>query len=200
MKIRKLFKSFLLGAAGFLLVILLVVVMLLLFKPEVVHAVQDIMHLANLLYRFDDEILMPTEFGRYYSALYWKHNAELIRIIGAKEAYYWELIRVTLLFTPHLEMTLDGRGDEVRFTREQINELKSLLEWVKSRASDEFRGDIERESKRLPLDDFVGLTMNEALDYVERAYHRDHPAAPTPVPTLPPTTLPTYQPTGSPVP
>lgn len=192
MKKIQLWKGVVLGGAGLLLVIVLIMGFFLLFKPDVVYAVRSVMQIANLLYRFDDEILKPTEFGRYYSDLYWKHNAEFIRIFGAKEEYYRELMRVTLLFTHHLEMTLDGRGDEVRFSRKQINELQTLLNWVKSRASDELRRDIERESARIPLDDFVGLTMDEALKYVEQAYYRDRPASPT--------LIPTPLPTGSPAP
>ena len=192
MKKKKLRKGIFIGALGVLPVIFLVIGILFLFKPDMVYAVQSIAHVGMILFRVDTEILKPTPHGRYYSDMYWKHNAELIQIFNARPENYNEVFHVALLYVDHLEALVEGRGDEVHISQKQVDSLENKLNWIKSEAGEKLGEDIEWESARTPLDDFVGLTMNEALDYIERAWLRDFPTPPTPVPTL--------QPTGSPVP
>ena len=183
---KKTLNRVLLAFAFFLLVIVIFAGLLFVFKPDVVYAMQNIAQLAKTMYRIDAEILVSTSFGRYYSELYWKHNAELIRIYYPRPDQFEELIRVTLLYIHHFEALLEGRGDEVWISQEQVDELENHLNWIASVSNQELREDIKREQSRTPLQDFVGLSMNEALDYIENAWNRDFPTISTPaVPIIP---------------
>jgi hypothetical protein len=100
-------------------------------------------------------------------------NIMLIRIYYPRPEQFEELIRVTLLYIHHFEALLEGRGDEVWISQEQVDELENLFNWIASVSNQELREDIQREKSRTPLQDFVGLSMNEALDYIENAWNRD---------------------------
>ena len=183
---KKILKKISLAFALLLLVIVIMSILLYVFKPDVVYAMQSLTQLAKTLYRIDAEILGSTSFGRYYSELYWKHNSELIRIYFPRPEQFENSIHVVHLYIHHLEALLEGRGDEVRISQEQVNELENHLNWITSVSSPELREDIEREQSRTPIQDFVGLSMNEALDYIENTWNRDFPTISTPtVPIIP---------------
>jgi hypothetical protein len=187
MKKKIILKRSLLVIVFILLGIVILSGLLFVFKLDVVYAMQSIAQIAKTMYRIDAEILLPTSFGKYYSELYWKHNAELIRIYYPRPEQFEELLRVTLLYIHHFEAILEGRGDEMRISQEQVDELEDLFNWIASVSNPELREDIEREQSRTPLQDFVGLSMNEALDYIEMAWNRDFPSLYTPTVIIEPT-------------
>ncbi|MCJ7715532.1 MAG: hypothetical protein MUO54_03305 [Anaerolineales bacterium] len=184
---KKILNRILFALALFLLVIVMIAGLFFIFKPDVVYAMQSLAQIAKTMYRIDSEILSPTNFGKYYSELYWKHNSELIRIYYQRPEQFEELIRFTNSYIHHFEALLEDRGDEIWISQEQVDELEVLLDWIASLSSQDLREDIKREQSRTPLQDFVGLSMNEALDYIERTWNRDFPAIPSPILTTLPT-------------
>jgi hypothetical protein len=182
---KKLLTNVLIIISLFLLMIVITSLLLLAFKPDVVNAMQDLAQLAATLYRVDDEILGSAGFGKYYSELYWKHNSELIRIYRSYPDQFWEAIDLTNLYIHHLEALMEGRGDEVRINQEQVDALERHLNWLASVSNPELRADIRREQTRTPLQAFVGLTMDEALDYVAVTWARDFPTTIPAVPIMP---------------
>lgn len=174
MKQRRL-PRYLLGPMIFLLVLLAALAAFFIVKPESAFAVQNAVQIATILYRVDDEIMSETPYGRYYSDMYWKHNAELIEIFQAHPERIEDVLRVTLLNLPLMEALLDGEGDTVTISKEQIEELEAMLTFIASVSSDELRTDIEREQKRTPLQNLVGMTMTEATLHIEEAWERDFP-------------------------
>jgi len=113
-----------------------------------------------------NEIMEESPAGLYYEAMFWKHASELEQILEDHPEHYEEFWRVTRMFVPGLEALLDGKGDTVRITEEQVKSLKAELDWYASVGSPSLREDIEKEQQRFPLENFVGMTMSEAWDYI----------------------------------
>ena len=160
---------------GFLVVVAAVSGLFFIAKPEAVHAIRDITSIGWLFARADQEILLPTPYGRYYHDLYFQHFDELRRILNEHPAYRAEMENLMRVYAPHVEAMVEGRGSEIRITQEQVDELQTFAEHVQAVANDSLRADIERELQRTPLQDFVGLNMDEALDYIAAAWERDFP-------------------------
>ena len=154
-------------------------------RPDAAYAIQDISDAAALFARVEVEIMLPTPHGRYYNDLYWKHYKELGQILRAHPSYRDDMYRLMHLYVPLIEATLDGRGGQAHITQEQVDELQSFFDKVWAAAGEELRADIERELARTPLQNYVGLSMDETLVYIQNSWERDFVAAPV-TPTVNP--------------
>ena len=146
--------------------ILLVALTVLVTQVDSVQATFTNMHAVTVLLRVETEIMQKTPAGQYYESLFWKHNDELMQIASQHPENNEEFWRVTRLFIPSLEALLDGEGDTVQITFEQVESLKAELDWLAAAGSTGLREDIQKEQQRLPLDALVGMTMNQALDFI----------------------------------
>lgn len=142
-------------------------------KVDSVMATFSNVHALMVMLRVETEIMQKTPAGQYYESLFWKHNDEIMRISAAHPEKDEELWRVTRLFIPGLEALLDGEGDSVFVTAEQVEGLNGYLDWLVSVASPALQADIQMEQQRLMLDHFVGMTMNEALDFINLTWMPD---------------------------
>jgi hypothetical protein len=142
--------------------------MVFLFSPlaDSVTALFSDAHAVDVLWRVRDEIMQKSTAGQYYEALFWKHSSEQVQILENHPEHYEEFWRLTRMFVPGLEALLDGKGDTVRITEEQVKSLQAELDWYASVGSPSFREDIKTEQQRFPLENFVGMTMSEALDHI----------------------------------
>lgn len=140
------------------------------------------MHAATVLLRVETEIMQKTPAGQYYESLFWKHNDELMQIASLYPENNKEIWRLTRLFVPGLEALLNGEGGTVQITLDQVQSLKTELDWLASVGSPGLRNDIQKEQQRLPLDAFVGMTMSEALDFINSTWTPDVLAEKTLVP------------------
>ena len=152
-------------------------------KPDVAYALRDFVSVVTTFARVEREIMAPTPYGRYYSGLYFKNFNELKQILSSHPTYRNDMNRLMYLYMPHIEAVLDGRGDEVHITQEQVNELQAFFDQIKEASDGELRTDIERELSRTPLQDFVGMSMDETLAYIESTWERDFPSNPSPTDT-----------------
>jgi hypothetical protein len=153
--------------------VLTILSVLILTQVHAVRATFSDMHAAMVLLRLETEIMQKTPAGQYYEILFWKHNDELIEITRDYPEHRVEFSRVTRLFIPELEALLDGNGDTVYITPEHMDNLKAELAWFASVGSPALRDDIERELQRFPLDQFIGMTMSEAQDFVNSSWTPD---------------------------
>ena len=169
--------------AIFVLVFVAVLGIFFIANPDVVYAIQNFTSVVTTFARVEREIMSPTPYGRYYSGLYFKNFNELKQILSTHPAYRDDMYRLMYLYIPHIEAVLDGRGDEVHITQEQVNELQAFFDQIKAASNGELRTDIERELSRTPLDDFVGMSMDETLAYIESTWERDFPSPPSPTDT-----------------
>jgi hypothetical protein len=138
-----------------------------------VSAAFDDIHAVYVLLRVEKEIMQKSPAGQYYESLFWKHNDELMKISASYPENNQEFWRVTRMYIPGLEALLDGDGDSIRITEEQVQGLKTELDQIASMGSSVLREDIEKEQERLPLENFIGMTMTEALDYINSTWTPD---------------------------
>ena len=169
--------------AIFVLVFVAMLSIFFIAKPDVVYAIRDFVGVVTTFARVEREIMSPTPYGRYYSGLYFKNFNELKQILSTHPTYRDDMNRLMYLYMPHIEAVLDGRGDEVHITQEQVNELQTFFDQIKAASDGELRTDIERELSRTPLQDFVGMSMDETLAYIESTWERDFPSHPSPTDT-----------------
>lgn len=138
-----------------------------------VSALYDRAHSIAVFLRFDSEFLQKTSAGQHYRFLLIKHGEEQYQIVNNHPEHLDEFWRVVQMFTPGVEALVSGQGDTVQITQEQINSLKTEWDWEASFASQSLGDDVEKELERFPLDDFVGMTMSEAWEYVNSNFPPD---------------------------
>ena len=151
---------------------------------------------AAILIRFYNDVVLPTPAGQYYNAMLVKHSNEMSLLFKDHPERQGKAIEVVQEFIPGMEALLNGQGDTVQITAKQIQLLQAEVDWVASAGSPSLREDIERELERYPLEHFIGMTMSEALEYVNSNFPADLIVEPTsiPVTTTPTTVIPTPSP------
>lgn len=146
-------------------------------------------HVLDVWERAWNEILQYTPAGQYYEALLLKHSDEIQALTGNDPVHIMGLWQVAERFVPGMEALLDGKGDTVQITEEQVHALKDEIDWLASAGSPSLRTDIEIELQQFPLEQFIGMTMNEALDYLNANVPPVPTPEPTPINTPPPTSV-----------
>ena len=149
-----------------ILVMLIISSTVFLVQVDSVQATFSDLHAGRVLLRVEAEIMQKTPVGRYYDSLFWKHFGEVSQILNANPEHGEVLLSAIRLFIPELEAFLEGEGDTAYVASEHVEALKAELGWFASIGSPALKEDIEREQQRLPLDDFVGMTMNDAWDFI----------------------------------
>ena len=166
MKLRK-------RSRWFIAVFLLVFFVLMFFlRVNSVRAVFSDLHIGITLIRVES-MMQKTPAGQFYEALLWKHSSELNQIFDNYPEKVDPALNAIRLFAPGLEALVEGEGDKVRITLEQVNAIKSQLEFYKSVGSPTLRNDIEREEQRLHLDRFVGVTISDAWEIINLSWTPD---------------------------
>jgi len=151
---------------------------------------------AAILMRFYNEVVLPTPAGQYYNAMLWKHSDEMNSLYKNHPEHRGKVIKIIQEFVPGMDTLLNGQGDTVQITAKQIQLIQAEVDWVASAGSPSLREDIERELERYPLQHFIGMTMSEALEYVNANFPADLIVEPTSIPviTTPTTVIPTPSP------
>jgi hypothetical protein len=142
------------------------------------------LHAVTVLLRVEREIMQKTPAGQYYESLFWKHNDEIMSIMQSHPEHSAELWQATRVFIPELEALLNGEGDQVSITAEHVKSLQAELDWFSASGNPALQQDIQREQQRFPLDDFVGMTMSDAFDFINATWSPDSPAKKTLVPNF----------------
>jgi hypothetical protein len=120
-----------------------------------------------LFYRVRDEILAQTPKGQRYIELFYTHDLEILVLLLTDPALWDEGEATLLLWEPNLRALVDGQGDAVRITAEQVQAVQDFLDHLSAAGSPELRQVITDERARLGLlERFVGMTMAEAYDVV----------------------------------
>jgi hypothetical protein len=151
-------------------------------QADRVQATFSDLHVITVLLRVETEIMQKTPAGQYYESLFWKHNDEVMRIMQAHPEHNAIFLQATRVFIPELDALLEGEGNKAYITSEHIESLRAELDWFSALGSPALQQDIQKEQKRFPLDIFVGMTMNEALDLINSTWTPDTDAEKTLVP------------------
>ena len=145
---------------GILLILLIVI--LTVVGTVAASKVHDYSETLEVYWRVHDEVLLPTEIGRHYIDLFFKYSPELCRLSLASPAFHEEAFSLIFMFEPWLKALVDGQGDDVIITTEIVMPVKTFLNHLHENASTELRQTIDEEQARFPLENLVGLSMEEA--------------------------------------
>ncbi len=173
-------KKIIYGSFLILITVFLIFGLTFISKPNLVYALHDFYKMALLFSRVEREIMIPTPYGRYYRDLYWKHFDELGQILRSRPGCRKDMHNLMHLFIENVEAVLDDRGSEVQINQYQVDELEAFFTKISTVASDELKEDINRELERTPLQNFVDLSMDETLKYIESSWKRDFQPSITP--------------------
>lgn len=120
-----------------------------------------------LYYEVRDAVMLPRQDGGQLSDIYNAHNLEIYDLMVADETL-WDNGMTTLeLWEPNLQAVVDGDGETAVITSEQIAAMDAFLTGISAVGSPDLRQAIDETRASLPsLEDFVGMTMDEAADEV----------------------------------
>ena len=117
---------------------------------------------VDTYWRVHDEVLLPTEAGRRYIDLFWRHNGELCQLVMTNQEIMDEGRGIILQFEPALRALVDGEGAEVTITRVLVERVEAYLDLLVEVGSPELQETIRAERERTPLGGLVGMTFEEA--------------------------------------
>lgn len=152
------------------LIAVTIVLMLLVANSQPVQGMFFDMNILVSLWRFEKEVLQASPAGQYYEGLAWNHIFEAIRIVRENPEHLDNIHSLAYLTLPHLDALLDGEGDTAVITEEQVKAVQTEVNWWMSVASPSFQADIQKTVELYPLETFIGMTMNEAVEYVNARF------------------------------
>jgi hypothetical protein len=126
----------------------------------------DLAEFAPLLYRVRDELLSQTDRGQHYISLFEEHTTEVAYILFENPDLYQQGYEVIKSFEDHLQALVDGEADTAIISSEQVSGLQTILDAVAAKASPDLLSAIQTESKTRPLEELIGLSMDEAWNHL----------------------------------
>ena len=133
----------------------------------------DLAEFAQLLYQVRDEYLSQTEAGQHYIALFKEHTTEIAYILFDDPDLYQQGYDVIKSFEAHLQALVDGEGGTVTITSEQVSDLEAILDGVAAKASPDLLSAIQAERENYPLEELIGLSMEQAWDHLNGVNLKD---------------------------
>lgn len=115
-----------------------------------------------LFQRLCSELLPSTPLGQHYLDLGYTHMNRLVRLLWHDETMAQQTWQVIDLYSPAVEALLDGKGDSVQITQEMADELLLFLSEMENRADGDLRQIIQEERSKVPWEELVGLTVDQA--------------------------------------
>ncbi len=160
-----------------------------LVSSNLVSSIEEITLDVQLFYRVRDELLSLTPQGNAYIDLYYEHGPEIGDLVLANPALYQEGLILLQDWEPKLRALLDGQGNTVFISQQEVDAVNSFLLNLESGASLELQTVIQHERLDLNMQTLVGLTMSHAWAEIN--------AGGTPTPTTTFTPTPTFTPTAT---
>lgn len=125
----------------------------------------EISELTTLLYRVEVEIMSKSVEGQRLTTLYYDYAPNIAGLLLVDEDLFDQGGRVLMSFVPGLQAILDGNGDTVIITDEQVIEAQAFLDVLLDKGDTDLRNVISTELEHHPLASMIGITMDEALTY-----------------------------------
>ena len=111
---------------------------------------------------FLTSMFAKTTQGQTYIRQYNQYAAEMVAIGLADPSLTWDGYRTLQNFMPGLQALVEGRGEEVTVTQQQVDHALSIWQRMATQAGPELAAVINDElAKSNNLQDFVGMTFNE---------------------------------------
>ncbi|PWH12052.1 MAG: hypothetical protein DDG60_15140, partial [Anaerolineae bacterium] len=138
--------------------------------PSALRALSQAVDLVELLYRLRDEVLAQTSEGQHYITTYYAHSPEIATILLSDSALYEQGFAVLDSFVPALQALVDGEGEEVVITAQQVEAVRDFLNRLMAQSSPALAETIRTEQARRPLERIIGMNAAEAWAYLN-GYH-----------------------------
>ncbi len=122
----------------------------------------DYMEVVDTYWDIHDDVLRPTEAGRYYIDLFWRHNPELCDLVLSYPKVKDDALVIILQFEPGLRALVNGDGGKVRITQDMVERVQAYLDLLTEAGSPELQAAIRIERARTPFGDFSGMTFEQA--------------------------------------
>ncbi|MFO8036538.1 MAG: peptidoglycan DD-metalloendopeptidase family protein [Anaerolineales bacterium] len=126
----------------------------------------DMIEFAPLLHQLRDEILAQTEEGQRYIALFEEHMTDISLILFPDQVLYQQGYDVLKSWESNLQAFVDGKGAQVTISEDQVSQVLDFLDALSEEANPELQEVIRNERERRPLEGLIGLSMDEAWNFV----------------------------------
>lgn len=120
----------------------------------------------TLFYRVRFDVLGQSPKGRNYISLFDVYGREITQIIRDHPSMVIESVSVLIEWQPNLESLVNGSGENVTITDKQVQDVTAYLNHIAQWASPELKSVIDLERSITPLETTIGMTMNQAWDYL----------------------------------
>jgi len=121
---------------------------------------------VEALYALRDEVMAPTARGQHYIDLFNAHNTQMLAWLMHGEGLYEFGAPAFLAWMPAFEALVNGRGETVVITEQQIADLEEFFARLSTFVDPDFAQVIADELAEVAPATLVGLTMDEARDVV----------------------------------
>jgi len=119
-------------------------------------------HLPDF-YELRDQVMAVSLNGGHYIDLYYTHDAEITTLLLADSALYGQGLDALGAWQPNVAALLEGRGDEIVITAEQVQVVDDFVAALSDAAGPALQQVIAEERAKMPPPaDFVGLTVEQA--------------------------------------
>jgi hypothetical protein len=129
-------------------------------------AIQSAAFDIQVFYRVRDELLSQSPEGQRYIDLYNAHGIEISEILRSNPVLADEAIATLQLWQPNLQALVDGNGNTVTITAEQIQSIQTFLDRLSVLGSPALQQTIADERARRPLESMTDMTMDQAWNYL----------------------------------
>ena len=120
----------------------------------------------DVFYRVRNELLSQTLQGEHYIDLYETYSPEIAETIVLHPQLMDEAIVVLQRWEPHLRALLDGQGETVVITQEDVDAAELFLSNLGTVASNDLKTTLQTEAASLNMQGLVGQTMSQAWEEI----------------------------------
>ncbi|MFZ5905093.1 MAG: hypothetical protein ACOYZ8_16225 [Chloroflexota bacterium] len=122
----------------------------------------------SLYYRVRFEILGQSPKGMHYIQLFDTYTGEITHALSSNPILVYDSVSALGLWNSNLDALVNGNGDKVVITQEQVEAVVGYLDLLSRSSSAELQSVIAEELTATPLEATVGMTMNQAWIYLNQ--------------------------------
>lgn len=128
-------------------------------------SLQQVVFDINLFYAVRDKILSQTTEGQRYIDLHNANGPEISKLLLDNRDLADEALATIQMWQPNLRAWVNGQGSSVTITPEQVQAVQDFLDHLSAEGSLGLQQTIANERARRPLEQAVGMSMDQAWAY-----------------------------------
>jgi hypothetical protein len=129
------------------------------------HAAGTIESIADFstMFRLRDRVLPVSRGGQRFVDLYYQHGPAMTGAAMVDPQIVGDAVTTLATLMPHFDALDEGTGDSSTIVQADVDAMNAFLDRLAASATADLATAIARERSRLGLNDWAGLTANEAL-------------------------------------